>query len=306
MKVLIVGLGSIAKKHIEALKGLNVELEIVALRSSKNALSTIDIQNVYSWDEVPLDISFVLISNPTFEHKETIQKALKFQVPIFLEKPPLMSLQGAEVLVEQIKKQNSRIYTAFNLRFHPVVDWLKHNLVLKNVLEVQVYCGSYLPDWRKDQDYRKNYSAIAAQGGGVHLDLIHELDYVRWIFGLPEKTNTFQRKVSDLEMDSIDSAHYWLMYSRFNVSILLNYYRRDPKRYIEIVTKEDTIYADLLNGRITNSKGKLLFEAKNLSIIHTYSEQMKYFIANMNTNEKFMNDFNESIETLKIGLYDIK
>jgi predicted dehydrogenase len=306
MKVLIVGLGSIAKKHIEALKGLNVELEIVALRSSKNALSTIDIQNVYSWDEVPLDISFVLISNPTFEHKETIQKALKFQVPIFLEKPPLMSLQGAEVLVEQIKKQNSRIYTAFNLRFHPVVDWLKHNLVLKNVLEVQVYCGSYLPDWRKDQDYRKNYSAIAAQGGGVHLDLIHELDYVRWIFGLPEKTNTFQRKVSDLEMDSIDSAHYWLMYSRFNVSILLNYYRRDPKRYIEIVTKEDTIYADLLNGRITNSKGKLLFETKNLSIIHTYSEQMKYFIANMNTNEKFMNDFNESIETLKIGLYDIK
>jgi predicted dehydrogenase len=306
MKVLIVGLGSIAKKHIEALKGLNVELEIVALRSSKNALSTIDIQNVYSWDEVPLDISFVLISNPTFEHKETIQKALKFQVPIFLEKPPLMSLQGAEVLVEQIKKQNSRIYTAFNLRFHPVVDWLKHNLVLKNVLEVQVYCGSYLPDWRKDQDYRKNYSAIAAQGGGVHLDLIHELDYVRWIFGLPEKTNTFQRKVSDLEMDSIDSAHYWLMYSRFNVSILLNYYRRDPKRYIEIVTKEDTIYADLLNGRITNSKGKLLFETKNLSIIHTYSEQMKYFIANMNTNEKFMNDFNESIETLKIGLSDIK
>ena len=306
MKVLIVGLGSIARKHIEALKGLNVELEIVALRSSKSASSIIGIKNVYSWDEVPLDVSFILISNPTFEHKETIESALKFQVPIFLEKPPLMSLKGADLLVEQIKEQNSRIYTAFNLRFHPIIDWLKKNLVIENVLEVQVYCGSYLPDWRKDQDYRKNYSAIAAQGGGVHLDLIHELDYVRWIFGMPQKSKTYQSKVSDLEMDSIDSAHYWLMYAHFNISILLNYYRRDPKRNIEIVMKEDTINADLLNGRITNSKGELLFEANNLSIIHTYTEQMRYFIANMNTNERFMNDFNESIETLKIGLYDIK
>ena len=37
MNVLIIGLGSIAKKHIEALHSLKLDFEIYALRSKKNS-----------------------------------------------------------------------------------------------------------------------------------------------------------------------------------------------------------------------------------------------------------------------------
>ena len=47
MKVLIVGLGSIAKKHITALKSIDPTIEIYALRSSKYAETFDNISNLY-------------------------------------------------------------------------------------------------------------------------------------------------------------------------------------------------------------------------------------------------------------------
>ena len=43
-------------------------------------------------------------------------------------------------------------------------------------------CHSYLPQWRK-KNYKKSYSSNAKLGGGVSLDLSHEIDYIQWIFG---------------------------------------------------------------------------------------------------------------------------
>jgi predicted dehydrogenase len=141
MKVLVIGLGSIAQKHIHAIKFLRPDAEIFALRSSNNAPALSEIQNIYSWDEVPKDLKFILISNPTSEHLNTIQKALAYRVPIFLEKPPLMSMDGAEETMKQVTAFSVPVYTAFNLRFYPLIEWTKNNLPLEKVLEVQVYCG---------------------------------------------------------------------------------------------------------------------------------------------------------------------
>ena len=93
-------------------------------------------------------------------------------------------------------------YTAFNLRFHPVIQWLKDNIESQNVIEVNAYCGSYLPDWRPDKDYRKIYSAQKELGGGVHLDLTHEIDFLLWVFGDPMSTMSTRRKM-EIDMISI-------------------------------------------------------------------------------------------------------
>ena len=128
------------------------------------------------------------------------------------------------------------------------------------------------------------------------------MDFIRWIFGEPKKINTFKGKKSSLEIDSADIANYNLEYENFYITILLNYYRRDSKRTIEIVMRDQTWTADLLKARVCNADGHTLFQAKNFIIQDTYNSQMKYFLENFYTNIPMMNSLEESLKTLKICL----
>ena len=302
MKVLIIGLGSIAEKHILALRNTKQDMQIFALRSSVKSDKKEGIVNIYSFDQIPKNIDFVIICNPTSNHYNTIFDVLKLKVPLFIEKPPLMDLVNIEKLLSKIRKNNIKTYTAFNLRFHPAIQWLKEKIPLSKVIEVQSYCGSYLPEWQPGKDYRQNYSAKKILGGGVHLDLIHELDFIRWIFGEPKNINAFKGKKSRLEIDSVDIANYNLEYENFYITILLNYYRRDPKRTIEIVMEDQTWIANLLKASVYKADGHTLFQAENFILQDTYNSQMKYFLENIYTNIPIMNSLEESLKTLKFCL----
>ncbi len=139
-------------------------------------------------------------------------------------------------------------------------------------------------------------------GGGVHLDLIHELDYTTWLFGKPNKCSSLQSNSSSLAIDAPDYAHYVLNYPNFSASITLNYFRRDAKRTIELVCEDSTIAIDLISNRILDSKQGILCENKDYKIIDTYVSQMSYFIDKLLKNKTPMNTFEESLEVLKIAL----
>ena len=306
MKVLIIGLGSIAIKHIEAIKKINQNAIIYALRSSNNANNFKDIIDLYSIKDVPNDIDFILISNPTSLHSKTILNVIDFNKPLFIEKPVFDSVINNDEIVRLIKEKNIKTYVACNLRFHPALNFIKSYLN-SNILklnEVNVYCGSYLPKWRPLQDYTKSYSANQKLGGGVHLDLIHELDYTIWIFGKPINYNSIKRKVSNLLIDTFDYTNYNLSYPDFNVSITLNYYRSTPKRQIEIILENETLICDLLTSTILNNENQIIFTDNEFDFSKTYLDQMNYFIDNLENDNIYMNDINESFEILKIALND--
>ncbi len=86
MKVLIIGLGSIAKKHIDAIRKLDEFAEVFALRSSVNRKSdVVGVTDVYSLNDLKIaDLDFIIISNPTSEHFLTIKQLSEFNVPLFI------------------------------------------------------------------------------------------------------------------------------------------------------------------------------------------------------------------------------
>jgi predicted dehydrogenase len=301
MKVLIIGLGSIAKKHINVIRRIDNKAEILALRSKTSTDVVPGVKNIFDFSEIPKDLSFVIVSNPTSEHYTTVINVLKLEKPLFLEKPSFSSINQAIEISNLAKESQILIYTAFNFRFHPAIIWLKENIESYRVLEVQAYCGSYLPNWRQGVDYRKNYSAKSELGGGVHLDLIHEIDYLIWILGKPLKSNLFLNKVSDLEINSIDSATYILEYDKKIVNIRLNYFRKDAKRTIEIVTDNSTLYVDLLKNRIVDSNNEILFQSEE-PVLETYFHQMNYFVNAITSGNILMNDIDESTNTLKYAI----
>lgn len=304
MNVLIVGLGSIARKHITALRTLKIDSKIYALRSNLNAVTEEGVENIYDLDNGNVVFDFAIISNPTYLHYEFIEKLGKMNIPLFIEKPALCSLENIDKLLHVINGKQLTTYVACNLRFHPCITFLKNKIDVENIRinEVNVYCGSYLPDWRQGIDFKLNYSAIPAMGGGVHLDLFHELDYTTWLFGQPKKSQSMVRSKSSLEIEAFDYANYILEYKDFTTSIILNYYRRKPKREIEIVFENDTWTIDLIKNQIKNDLGDFLFKETNYNVLETYVLQLEYFIKCLKNNQIPMNSFGDSLVNLKICL----
>jgi len=308
MNVLIVGLGSIAKKHIEALELLTLDIKIYALRSKISAEIIDGITNLYNLDETTVLFDFAIISNPTNLHFKYIKLLALKGIPLFIEKPVLHSLESANQLAQFIEDKKLVTYVACNLRFHPCITYLKKKMEIENfrVNELNVYCGSFLPGWRPGKDFRTIYSANKEMGGGVHLDLFHELDYTTWLFGFPNKSISILRSVSTLDIDAYDYANYVLEYDTFTASIILNYYRRKPKRKIEIVLENETLIIDLITNTIKNELGDCLFNVEDFKVKDTYFAQLEYFISCLKYSETPMNSFKDSLENLKICLHDEK
>lgn len=304
MNILIVGLGSIARKHISALQSLKIEAKIYAFRSNPNAETEEGIENIYNLADLFIPIDFAIISNPSNLHYSFIEILAKKDIPLFIEKPAVHSLENVEKLVDIIDDRKLVTYVACNLRFHPCIIFLKNKLDTHDlrINELNVYCGSYLPDWRPGKDFRKIYSANASMGGGVHLDLFHELDYTTWLFGLPNKSRSILKSISSLEIDAIDYANFILEYDSFTANIILNYYRRKPKREIEIVFENETWTVDIIKNEIKNDADEYLLKASDFNAKETYVFQLEYFINCLKEKQMPMNSFKESLENLKICL----
>ena len=157
MRILIIGLGSIGRKHLKAIQLILPDAEIFALRSNKEAKKNPCVTNIYSYHEIaPIIADFAIIANPTSEHKKTISKLIEYDIPLFIEKPLYSSLD-IEELINSINKREIFTYVACNLRFLGCIQFVKEQLSLpqnKKLNEVNVYCGSYLPNWRPNNYFR--------------------------------------------------------------------------------------------------------------------------------------------------------
>lgn len=302
MKVIIIGLGSIAQKHISALRRLDSSIEVVALRSSTIGKKIDGVKDIYSWEEIRAEKpDFIIVSNPTYMHFSTLQQLKDYQIPLFIEKP-LFSMKGEKEkeLVSQFSKQQIPTYVACNLRFLHSIQKIKERIKNERVNEVNVYCGSYLPEWRPNIDYRTVYSANKDMGGGVHLDLIHELDYVHWIFGQPQHTSAVFKNNSSLDIDALDYANYVWQYTGFCISIILNYYRPVPKRSMEIICESGIYWVDLLKNTITFND-EVTFSSEQ-RIADTYVDQLSFFINNILTEKSTFNPIEEGHNILELCL----
>lgn len=307
MIVLIEGLGSISRKHISALRAIVPEVRIYALRSQSKATLEKGVINVYDYSQLEEKPNFIIISNITQKHRLSIENAMKLDVPLMIEKPVLPSLTPSDfILGRRLKESNIKTYVACNLRFLDVLQYLKRYVDKEKVTinEVNVYCGSYFPEWRPNRNYKEVYSAQKGEGGGIHLELIHEMDYTLWLFGIPNLLSFHTSSKSSIDIESCDYAHYLLEYPTFIASITLNFYRREIKRTIEIIFENETWIVDLINGNIRDGQGKLIYQSSQ-QVIETYSLQMKHMIDVANGKSDSINTFQDALNVLKLSLGNV-
>lgn len=257
MKILFVGVGSIAKRHIRNLARVSdkrkIPIRIDIIRSGHGSELPEDISGIifeqYSLqDEVPSDYDVAFITNPTSLHYETIRTYSSHTHYIFIEKPVF---DNVDYNISELNLREDGIYyVACPLRYSAVLQYVKKNVDCTKAIAVRSICSSYLPDWRPGTDYRSTYSAHKGLGGGVSIDLIHEWDYLTWLFGEPSKVSSIIGRYSSLEIDSDDSALYVASNDHMTYELHLDYYGRKTERQLQIFMPDQTIEADLTNSKV--------------------------------------------------------
>lgn len=237
-RTLVIGHGSIGTRHARLLAELGTDVAVLSTRQ-------IDHPNRYATLIDALTShqpGAVVISNATATHAASLLALAEagFEGAVLVEKPLFDHPQTLPSLPFR------HVHVAYNLRFHPLIQWLRVQLQGQPVLSVQAYAGQYLPDWRPGTDYRQGYSAHAVQGGGVLRDLSHELDYLGMLFGRWQRLAALGGHVSPLEIDSDDQ--FGLLYQTTECPMLtlqLNYLDRPGQRSLTIHTAAHTYVADL-------------------------------------------------------------
>lgn len=305
MKVLFVGIGSIGTRHLKNLVAIceeqGRELEIDALRSSDRPLPEeveAHLRHQYSSRlQVTGKYDVIFITNPTQLHFETIAALAKQGKTLFIEKPLFESDSYSLAEAHLVDK---KAYVACPMRYTGTFIALKKLLQSRRVYSTRVICSSYLPDWRKGVDYRKNYSAQKAQGGGVAIDLIHEWDYLIDLFGFPKTLCHLEGKMSHLEIDSEDIAVYIAGYNKMLAEVHLDYFGRTYRRTAEFFTEEGTVVADFGKGEILLENGERLDLAEEPN--ERYIREMRHFLAFADGKAESSNPPELALRTLSVAL----
>ncbi len=245
MKILVVGDGSIGRRHMRNLQTLP-HIQVMACSSHLRAAPLSGSENFSSLDEAfDRQPDAVVVANRTSEHLPVALAAASRGCHLLIEKPLSHTLQDIDALKTMRDHRRLTVMVGCNMRFHPALRAIREALdekLLGDVLSVQVHCGSYLPDWRPGRDYRSCYSAQRAQGGGVLLDLVHELDYAHWLFGDVQAVSAFLGKRSDLVIDTEDVADLLLQFhSGLVAQVHLDYVQRTPSRGCRVVGSDGTV-----------------------------------------------------------------
>ena len=290
---LVIGYGSIGKKHAKILKNLKEVDEVVVLTSQKK----IPYRKISSLNEIKrLNPFYITIASPTNKHYEQ----LRFLEKNFVKKKILVEKPLFEKKFNLRIKRN-KVYIGYNLRFNPLIIFLKKILKKVDVIFASVYCGYHLPYWRKNIPYTKSYSASTVKGGGVILDLSHEIDYITYIFGKIKIINFIKKKISNLDISSED---FFFLNGKSEkskiVQIGLNYISKKKIRDIKIETNKFGLYGDIVNNKLEivyKNKIKVKKWKDDKNFLDTYKKQHLAIIKNK--NRELLCNFNEGFKIFK-------
>ena len=190
------------------------------------------------------------ICTPPFRHVEDSLAALDDGLHLFVEKPLASRVDRLDELEKAAQDRGARVLVGTVLRHHPLVEALEGVIAGWRLLHIRAECATWLPGWRPGRDYRTIYSAKRSLGGGIVLDLIHEVDLVDFFGGgLLEGVVHAQHK-SALEIDAEDHAEMDLVASRCSAEVFLAWYSRIERRSLQIFADEGSASLDFRNGSL--------------------------------------------------------
>ncbi len=309
MKALVVGFGSIGKRHALNLVKLGcVEIIVVDpfLKTQRINFEGYDLECRRDIESVDLaGISFALICSPSHFHVEQAIYLAKHCVPLFIEKPLSFTLEGIDELCCLVDQNGVISMVACNLLFSQPIKVLTEALEsgrLGQVYSVQAHVQHYLPNMRPGADKERVYAFHADQGGGVSLDCgSHEVQYLQHLFGDIENVigGGQKRKIFGTSIE--ESATFQFRHdSGIVTSLTMDYLSRVRTRGVRVTGSDGSFFWDEY-GKPPRAEVKLVYgndesEENHISPPETdpYMDELGYFIECVSENRQTMNPISNS------------
>jgi predicted dehydrogenase len=315
-KLLIVGFGSMGKRHANLIQKYHPHIKTKILTRSLIGKNKYEEENLGFITSINKALEFkpdaAIIANPATKHLDISTHLAKNGIHLLVEKPIANEIKGVQLLIDLCKLNNAILMTAYNFRFLPTLIEFKRlieNKKIGKVLSVRAEVGQYLPSWRPESDYRKNVSAKKKLGGGVILELSHEIDYLSWIFGPITWVKAHASTQSNLDIDVEDTVNIIfgckkLSQYELTGSLCMDFIRHDVSRFCLAIGEKGSLLWDGISGEIrhfpeNNDKWDAIFTDKPERDF-TYLEEINHFFSSIENFKVPIISGNDGLKTLFI------
>lgn len=291
MKIILIGCGSIGKRHIGNLVDIG-QKDILAFDVDANKLK--EAKGIFAALKTSVKLEDLLrqkpaaaiIATPTALHIEYALAAARKNCHLFIEKPLSHNISGLNELNRAARAKKIIISVGYNFRFNHCLLKIKELLEKKAIGKIiagRTHFGSYLPQRHTSGDYRLGYGAKKSLGGGVILDTIsHHLDYMIYLLGCPKEVFCDARKASSLEIDVEDTADILLKFSGGEViSLHADSVQQPYKHTLELVGEKGTITCDFFKPEVKRydiKRKKWIIYRGDSDLNAMYLREIRHFI----------------------------
>jgi predicted dehydrogenase len=235
MKVLVIGTGSIGRRHATNLETLGAAVETVSMREAGLAGAL---------KRLSRGSDAAVVATDTQTRLPLIEAAADRGIPLYVEKPLAPDPDIVSAIYAAASPIAERSVVGFMMRYHPAFRHLATD-DFSDAYRYSFEIGHDVTAWRQDWRFDKSYASRPG-GGGVLLDLCHELDMAHCLFpGL----------LSDVEClghtryPGIDMATQVSRAGPVQGTVSMDYLAPVPIRRVEIAGTRGRRVLDFLSGR---------------------------------------------------------
>jgi predicted dehydrogenase len=314
MKVLVIGTGSIGKRHMGNLQSLGHEVHAYSERLKAGTAHSLPdgVRSVASLDDLTgAGFNAAVIANRTDQHLSSAIKALQFCNALYIEKPLSASLAGLSEFQNICQERKTVVEIGFMMRFHPNLQWIKAFLrsgQLGEVMHLRASVGQWLPDWRPGTDYRQGFGAFYRYGGGVTMELIHEIDLVNWLMGQTVDVCAMQRPLAQLEIETEAITEISMhLETGLLAQVHLDYVRPGYGRTLEILGSQGVLTWDYSSATVTitraNGQSTAVHQAQGFERNMMFMSIMQHFLKRIEQPSLApASSLEEGIQALRVAL----
>lgn len=249
--LLIVGSGSVGKRHARNLAALGCQISCMDPRADRCAELATETNIVGQHTDLTVALGegggldgVVICSPPAFHEAQTIL-ALQHRLPVLLEKPAAPDLAACRRMAAARAAADVPLLLGYTWRWWPPLRkarQLLEQFAIGPVRSAQFHISAHLADWHPWERYQDFFMASKALGGGALLDESHWIDLMIWLFGLPDAVSGNVDKLSELEIDTDDNVEILAYYKeRLRIYLHLDIYGRPHDKSIRFIGEKGSL-----------------------------------------------------------------